>query len=511
VAVAAGIVLSRLFGLVRQRAIGHFVGTGDAGDVIAAAMRIPNVLQNLLGEGVLSASFVPVYARLRADGREEDARRLARAVFQLLAAISAVVVLLGVACAPALVAAIAPGFSVEKRQATVTLVRVLFPGMGVLVLSAWCLGVLNAHRRFFVGYAAPIAWNIAIIVALLWQGSTGDAARAAWLVAAASVLGSVLQFGVQLPWLVRVLPASRGKAPRGEVSTVIRNFGPAVIGRGVVQVGAWIDQLIASLVAVTAPGAAAVLFYAQNIALLPVSVFGMSISVTELTEMAEKRQESVPDAIKARLEGAVRRMAFFIVPCAAALFALGDVAAAALLETGNFRRADSVWAWGVLAGSSIGLLAGTLGRVYNSAFYALHDTRTPVRFALIRLGAASALGFAGGLLLPGAIGIPARWGVAAITVAAGLGAWIEFALLRRALAAKIGPLPWPSGLLPRLWGMAALAAAAGYGAKVLTLALHPVARGAVVFAVFGAVYLALTSLMRIPEARTVLARLGAER
>ena len=106
VAVGAGILLSRLFGLVRQRAIGHFLGVGDAADALSAALRIPNVLQNLLGEGVLSASFVPVYARLRAEGRDADATRLARTIGGILAVVSALVVLAGMAAAPALVAAV---------------------------------------------------------------------------------------------------------------------------------------------------------------------------------------------------------------------------------------------------------------------------------------------------------------------------------------------------------------------------------------------------------------------
>lgn len=517
-AVGAGILLSRLFGLVRQRVIAHFLGVGHANDVLSAALRIPNVVQNLLGEGVLSASFVPVYARLRAEGRHDDAARVARAVFALLSMTCAIVVLAGMVFTPWLVTAIAAGFPPEKRAATVTLVRILFPGMGVLVVSAWCLGILNAHRQFFVGYAAPIAWNVAIIAALLMQGSVADPERAAWLVAVGSVIGSVLQVAVQLPWLMRVLPraAHAGRASVGaEVQTVVRNFGPVVVGRGAVQVSAWIDQLIASLVSASAAGAAGVLFYAQNIALLPVSVFGMSIAVSELTEMAGQAEGDIAATIRARLVAALRRIAFFIVPSAVGFLVLGDVVASALLETGRFGRRDAVWVWAVLAGASVGLLAGTMGRVYSSAWYALHDTRTPLRFALVRIGVSAALGAFCALVLPGLLGIDSKWGVAGLTVSGSVGAWIEYALLRRALTRRIGAGGLPAGLLTKLWGAALAAGALGFAGAITLPVAHPVALGVLVLGLYGVAYFALTSWMGIPEAAgaldSVRARLGRRR
>lgn len=508
VAVGAGILLSRLFGLVRQRVIGHYIGVGDAGDVISAAMRIPNILQNMLGEGVLSASFVPVYARLRAEGREADAARLARAVFARLAAICAIVVLAGIALAPMLVSVIVAGFPEAKRADTVTLVRILFPGMGVLVLSAWCLGVLNAHRRYFTSYAAPIAWNVAIIAALAVGASTANSMRAAWLVAVGSVVGSLLQLAVQYPGIREVLPrGANGPAPK-ELATVRRNFLPVLFGRGIVQISALIDQLIASIVSLVAPGAAAVLFYAQNISLLPVSLFGMSIAVSELTEMAEARPDAVANAVRGRMAPAIRGVAYFIVPCAVAFAALGDVAAATLLETGNFNKTDTIWVWAVLAGSAVGLLAGTLGRIYNSAFYALHDTSTPVRLAAIRIAVSATLGAVGALLAPSWLGLDAKWGVAAITAASGIAAWVEFILLRRALGRKIADLPWPRGAFAKLWGTAVTAAAVGYAVKVVIPAWHPVVRGIAVFAAFGTVYLGATMMLGVEEARNVGARIG---
>lgn len=503
-AVGAGILLSRLFGLVRQRAIGHFLGVGDAADALSAALRIPNVLQNLLGEGVLSASFVPVYARLRAGGRAEDATRLARTVGGILAVVSALVVLAGMAAAPALVAVIAGGFPPEKRAFTVALVRLLFPGMAALVMAAWALGTLNAHRHFFVGYAAPVAWNLAIIAALVIGGSPADPDGAARLVAIGAVVGSVLQFAVQLPWLVRVMPGvARGARRTPELRLVLANFAPVVVGRGVVQLSAWLDQLIASFVTA---GAASVLFYAQNIALLPVSVFGMAVSVSELTEMSSHAGADREARVRQRLQDALPTIAFMVVPSAAALLVLGDVLAGAVLQSGAFRRADTLWVWAVLAGSSVGLLAGTLGRVYNSAWYALHDTRTPVRMAMLRIVVAAALGATLALNGPRWLGLEARWGVAGLTLSAGCAAWFEYALLRRALNRRIGDTGLTPGYIPRLWGVALVAAAAAWGVKVVLAAWPPVALAAVVFPVFGAAYLAIAHALAIPEARAVMGR-----
>src|SRR5256885_13213953 len=168
--VAAGILLSRLAGLVRQSVFGHFLGTSDAADAYNAAFKIPNFLQNLLGEGVLSASFIPVYATLRAEGREDEARSVAGAVAGLLSLVTTVFTLLGVLATPWLIDAIAPGFTGDKRELTVLLVRIFFPGTALLVLSAFCLGVLNSHHRFFLSYAAPVVWSAAQIAALLVGG-----------------------------------------------------------------------------------------------------------------------------------------------------------------------------------------------------------------------------------------------------------------------------------------------------------------------------------------------------
>ena len=153
---------------------------------------------------MLSASFIPVYARLLAQGDEEEAGKVAGAVAALLALTVSLLCLAGVALTPWLIDVIAPGFSGEKRELTITLVRIFFPGAGLLALSAWCLGVLNSHRRLFLSYAAPVMWSGAMIGTMLIFGGRFTPSRLAVALAWGSVLGSALQFGIQLPLVIRL-------------------------------------------------------------------------------------------------------------------------------------------------------------------------------------------------------------------------------------------------------------------------------------------------------------------
>src|SRR5579863_873119 len=226
--VAAGIFLSRIAGLIRDRVFAHYFGNSAAADAFRAALRIPNFLQTLFGEGVLSASFIPVYASLAAHEKREEAGRVAGAVFAILALLTAALVLIGVLATPLFIDAIAPGFTGSKRELTISLVRILFPGAGLLVLSAWCLGILNSHRRFFLSYSVPVLWNIAMIAALLWFGPRVGQDRLAGIVAWASVIGSAAQFFTQLPVVLGLVPALRVRLTTHleGVRTVIRSFGP---------------------------------------------------------------------------------------------------------------------------------------------------------------------------------------------------------------------------------------------------------------------------------------------
>ena len=510
--VAAGILLSRLFGLVRNRLLGHFLGTSDAGDAFNAAIRIPNILQNLFGEGVLSASFIPTYSRLLAEGNEEEAGRVAGAVGTLLALTSAVLVLAGIVLTPYAVAIIAPGFSGDKRELTIHLVQIMFPGVGLLVLSAWSLGVLNSHRRFFLPYASPVAMNLVMIAALVGFGPSlaedaGGQARLVTLLAWASVLGSAAQLAVQLPTVLRVDARLRlGLAMRdANVRIVLAQFFPVFIGRGVVQLSAYVDNVLASLVS---GGAVAVLSYAQVITMLPISLFGMSVSAAELPAMSGTvgTDDEIAHVLRSRLSDGLHRIAFYVVPSSMAFLAIGDIVGATLYQSGRFGRDDVVWMWGVLAGSSIGLLAGTLGRLYASTWYALRNTRTPLGFALLRVALTLSLGWAAALWLPGAVGLDARWGVAGLTASAGVAAWVEYVLLRRSLRGRIGDVGVDRPYQVKLWGAAVASALVAWGAKLVLGVQHPLVLGCVALPLYGLTYLGATASMAVPEASAMAGR-----
>ena len=137
---------------------------------LRSAIRIPNLLSNLFGEGVLSAAFVTVYAKLRAQGEDEEAEHLAAAVFGILSLVCAVLVLLGISATPLFIDFIVPGFHDDAPPSGHPLVRILFPATGLLVMSAWCFGVLNSHRMFLLSYLAPVALSIAVIVVTIAAG-----------------------------------------------------------------------------------------------------------------------------------------------------------------------------------------------------------------------------------------------------------------------------------------------------------------------------------------------------
>jgi putative peptidoglycan lipid II flippase len=502
--VASGILLSRLAGLVRDRVFAHYLGSSDAADAFRAALRIPNILQNLFGEGVLSASFIPVYARLLGGGEDEMADRVAGVIGALLSVLMAVLVLMGVLAAPVLIDLIAPGFTGDKRSLTILLVQILFPGIGALVLSAWCLGILNSHGRFFLSYAAPVVWNLFIIAGLVLFHSVPSLSQLVFYAAWASVVGSVAQLVVQLPTVFNVAPRIRfslalGLAP---VRNVISSFFPVFISRGVVQLSAYIDSLLASLLP---SGAVALLTYAQTIALLPISLFGMSISAAELPAMSRAlagQSEEVYTQLRDRLNRAMRRLSFFVIPSAVGFLIFGDTMAALIYQSGRFTHSDAIYVWSLLAGSGVGLVASTSGRLCSSAFYALRDTRTPLIFALIRVFLTTALGYFFAFPLPRLLGIDPRWGMAGLTASAGIAGWIEFLLLQAGLRRWLAPFVPGSELWLRLWAAALIAAGFTYPLKLSSLGHQPLLGGLIILPIFGALYLALTLLFRVPEART---------
>ena len=511
--IAAGILLSRLLGLARQSLIAKYLGVGLVADAFNGAFRITNILQNLFGEGALSASFIPVYAKAIADGDDEQADRVAGAVAAILGLVCAVTVALGIFAAPLVVNVILGGYSGEKLELTIRLTRILFPGAGIFVLSAWCLGILNSHRRFFLSYAAPVFWNVAMIAALVGYGPRTAGAGVpgeidlAVVLSWASVLGAALQMAVQLPSVLGLLEHPRYRLDYGypPVREVVRNFFPAFVTRGVVQLSGYVDIWLASYLPT---GVVTLLQNAQTIYMLPISLFGMSVSAAELPELSRDGGSDAKsmERLRARLNAALPRVAFFVVPSAIGFFVLGEAISGVLLQHGKFTAVDSVRTWAILAGSAVGLVASALGRLYSSTFFALRDTRTPLRFAMARVILTGVLGYFFAFHVPRLLGLPAWTGAAGLAVSSGISGWLEFLLLRRSITARIGTTGIAIGTLLRLWGAGVLAGAAGFGVMRVMNPAHQSVRGASALAVFALVYGIVTVALGVPEAKGIAAR-----
>lgn len=526
--VALGILLSRLAGLARERVFAHYLGNSDAAGAFKAALRIPNFLQNLFGEGVLSASFIPVYSRLRSEKNEEVARKMAGIVGTILALGVSLIVLLGVLCTPYIVDLVAPGYTGDLRALTIQIVQILFPMVGLLVFSAWCLGILNSHRKFFLSYVAPVLWNAAMIATLLIYGHSRSQTDLVLYLAWGSVVGSFLQLGVQLPFVFKYagqIPfgLSRQSLAQPSVQKVFSQLGPVFISRGVVQISAYVDAMIASFL-----GAAAVtsLAYAQTIYLLPISLFGMAVAAAELPEMASQAgvSEEANHKLRERIKNGLRKIAFFVVPSGIAFLLLGRSVVAALYQTGQFGPEDSRYVWYVLMGSVLGLLAATWGRLYSSAFYAIGDTKTPLKLAVLRVSLTIVLGLLGafplrpyiveffarmpGLGLPQLPMIELSLGAVGLTATAGLAGTIEFLLLRRKMESRIGSTLLPKSFQAKVWGSALCAGALALGFErfILTPAQLSITLGRynlqpiLVLTLFGTLYALFALATGIDEA-----------
>ncbi len=470
---AAGIGLSRVFGLVREILIGATLGIGPAADGFRVAMRVPNIIQNLLGEGALSASFVPVYAKLIEDKNEVEARRVAGGVLGfLLVAIIAIVAIIVVFAGPIVTITTLGQLSPDVQEQAVTLTRITAPGIGLLGVSAWCLGILNANRQYFLSYVAPVLWNLAQIVTLITVALIGltfgddlTPARIAVFLAIAVTVGSALQLAIQLPTVLRL---THGVTPHlrreGQVKVVLRRFAPAVGTRGVVQVASFIDLMLAGI---AGSGALAILGMTMPLYLLPVSLFGFSVAATELTEMS-RRSDHLDEFIR-RSEIGFRKVILPAGLCAGILAGgarpiIGTLYQwpSQVLDLSPITNDETIVIGLVLLTFALALPATMAARVTQNALYALGEVRTPATIAVIRLVVLVVVTlpimarlnevtvidgeFSGWSENPSVFFFPdelmtfdlARLGAVGIALGALVASWVEWALLRRALQNRVG-------------------------------------------------------------------------
>lgn len=505
--VAVGIMLSRVFGLLRQLAFSSYFGLTAYGDAFSMALRIPNAVRNLLGEGTLSAAFVPVYSRILERGDERASRALAGAVLGLLMLTVSVLTIAGMLAAPLLTTILARGFSGEQRELTIRLTRLLFPMSAMMVLSGWCLGIQNSHRRFFWSYASAVMWSAAQIVLLVgWGSRAADLAQLAWWLAWATLAGSLLQVAVQLPEVLRLVGPIRPtlRASTEGASTVLRNVVPVMLALGVAQISSSIDGLIASFLP---EGSVTGLGNANLIAMLPVSVFGISVAASSLPDLSRDSGAANYDALRERVRGGWQRILFYIIPSAAACIALGDYIVGILYRAGRFGLAEQTTVHWMLGGYAVGLISFGSVKLLSSAYFALQDYRTPLRasIASVLVSAVAAVTFAYVLR-------DTSFAAAGIALGAALGSYTNMTLLLRGLRARVGPL-----YTPTMWSgtqriVIATVAATAVGLALRTAqhavlpALHPRIGGPFVLAGFGLTYLVVSWLMGSGEAARLLRR-----
>lgn len=534
--VALGILFSRLSGLVREFVFGTFFGIGGVSDAFNMATRLPNVLQMLLGEGTLSASFIPVYSS-ELENDEEEAGRIAGAVAALLALVAALIVVFSVVFAEQIVSVMANRWRGDARfDMTVSLLRVIFPSAGMLVLSAWCLGILNSHRQFFLSYVAPVLWNIAQIGSVTFAAlvlgvgefggnptdledvSTnievlGNLGRvAAW----GFFAGSALQFLVQVPnvWKLAKGLKFRLELKRKGVQEVLRRFGGAVLGRGVVQISALADLFLAGLLvtgAVTALGKAQVLY------IMPISLFAVSIAASELPELS--RMTSARE-IAERAQAGFGRILFFISFTALAYVLLGDKIIGALFEYGRFTSDDTLLIWFALGAYALGLIPSAVSRLTQNVMWSQGDTAGPAKIAFVRVAisitvAAAIMTFFDRIgtadvrdALPtlfdnGTLKERLRFGAVGITLGSAVAAWVEALLLWR-LANRtidgVSPLEPLKPLLPAI----AAAAFVAIGMRFVTDDLWPPLAAVLAVGLSGLTYLAVCFVTGVPQINLVL-------
>ncbi|HET9440943.1 MAG TPA: murein biosynthesis integral membrane protein MurJ [Longimicrobiales bacterium] len=431
--VAAGILSSRITGLLRESLMARLLGTTIYADAVSAAFKIPNLLQNLLGEGTLSAAFIPEYSRLSDSKEVGAAGALARRVLWVLSGIIVLVVAGGMLLTPVIVAITLPGLDAERRALTIMAGRIAFLMTGVLVYSAWSLAILNAHRRFFTAYVAPVVWNLAMIVFLAINYGLRPNSEMVKLLMWTAVAGAVLQLAVQLPTLFKVERHLTAKwtgarqAARGVLNATV----PTVFGRGAVQISGYIDYFLVSFLAA---GTMSIMRYSQMLYLLPISLLGFSVAAAELPELSRMREMGTEEMVK-RARAALRVTWFWSIPVVVAFLAFGDGIVGVLLQGGSFERNDTRMVYAALAAYTIGLLPANGGRVLVTSLYAMGDTRTPARISIIRIAVSALLSAALMFLLLRAYG-----GVVAvlgICVGSAVGSWAEFFLLRRAVSKQL--------------------------------------------------------------------------
>ena len=448
-------LLSRILGYFRDNLQATILGAADSSDAFIIAFRIPNLLRRLVGEGALTSAFVPTFSRYLKDGDPARLWRFANRMLYTLLIILTVLTVLGIVFSPQLVKVLAYGFRVspDKWDLTIQLNRMMFPYIFFISLAALASGILNSLDSFALPAFTPVLLNLAIIAAaLLFSRKFSNPAYAfAWGV----LVGGLLQFLVQIPFLIR-----KGMSFRPEVSFTdpgIRQVGrlmlPRIFGAGITQINLIVDSQFASALAA---GSVSHLYYAGRVTELTLGIFAISLSTVILPALSRLAAEGRGEAVRSTLRNALQLIFFICVPATVGLIVLRVPIISILFERGRFDAEAARFTAQVLGYYAVGLLPFAAVNILAAAFYAHHDTRTPVKVGALTFFVHLGLNF----WLRG----PLQAG--GIALSTSVSAILDMGLLFYLFARRRGPL-WDAGLLKSLrvtcvaGAVMGLAAAAG--------------------------------------------------
>ncbi len=433
--VGSATLLSRALGFVRDLVVARAFGAGPVTDAFFVAFRLPNLLRRLVAEGALSSAFIPVFTEYLATRPRADLLRMFRAVAGGLIVALAVLTLAGAGGAPVLVRLMAPGFFADATigALTIRLTRIMFPYLFFVGLAALAMGMLNAHRHFVTPALAPVMLNVAIIAAVL--GLVPRLPEPVIGLTVGVLLGGAGQLGIQLPALARrgmlVMPALDPRHPA--VGRILHLMAPVALGQSATQINILVDTIIASFLA---GGSVSYLYYADRLVEFPLGVFGIAIATAVLPTLSEQGARGDREALQATFAFAMRLAAFITMPAAVGLLLLRQPLVRVLYERGEFgvpETAGTAWALGFYAVGLVGFAGVKIGA---QVFYALGDTRTPVRVAIAAMVLNSGLAIS--------LAVPLRHGgLALATSCSGMVNAVTLAwLLRRRLGRGAGPGVW---------------------------------------------------------------------
>jgi putative peptidoglycan lipid II flippase len=420
--VGGNTVLSRVLGLVRDVVIAWAFGAGRETDAFFVAFRLPNFLRRLFAEGAFAQAFVPILGEYKSQRSHAEVRELAAHVAGSLGAVLLVVTALGILAAPLLVMIFAPGFLAngEKYALTVQMVRITFPYILFVSLTAFAAGLLNTYGRFGVPAFTPVLLNLALIGAAVWLAPlmAEPVTALAWGV----LVAGIAQLAFQLPFLKRLglLAWPRLSRAHEGVRRIVRLMLPAAFGASVAQINLLVDTLIASFLVT---GSVSWLYYSDRMVEFPLGVFAIAMATVILPSLSKHHAEQADDAFSDTLDWALRWVAIVATPSALGLALLAEPILTTLFQYGAFSTRDVHMASLSLMAYSIGLLGFMLVKVLAPGYFARQDTRTPVRVGFIALGA--------NLVLNLALVVPLKH--AGLALATSLAAFINAGLLYRGL------------------------------------------------------------------------------